>query len=270
MDLTQKHSRRTALKTGLAAAAAATLVVPGAEAQQSRQGNIITEWVPKKPGELRISAICGDDNVIRSGVIGVTRNLPNSTLWWAADTRPVTPEMLNSTDLLITYYSSYIYDEENTKVIIDNITNGRMGWIALHNTPWFTRGSLSDLLGVDCALHREIQPVIVSNLNQNHPITKGIEPTVINLDEQFGLFLRKPDDPGLTILFKSQGVHDKQWTIQGVATQRGKGRTVTFTPGHYNWTYVNEACLEILSRSANWVLNMPITTSQVNYENYIW
>ena len=104
----------------------------------------------------------------------------------------------------------------------------------------------------------------------NHPITKGIEPSVINLDEQFGLFLRKPDDPDVTVLFKSQGVHDKQWTIQGVCAQRGRGRVVTFAPGHYNWTFVNEACQEILWRSANWVLNLPIPPFYGNYDSFIW
>jgi len=266
----QNQSRRTILKTGFLATAASVFPHTGAKAKSVKQGNIITDWEPKKPGEIRVSAICGDDPVIKRGLNAVTLNLPNSIFWWAGDTEPITPEMLNNTDLLFTYYSSYLYSEENSKIIVDNVMSGRMGWIAVHNTPWFTRGILSDLLGVDCALHREIQPVIISHLNETHPITKGIEPTVINLDEQFGLFLRKPDDPDLTVLFKSQGVHDKQWTIQGVATQRGKGRTVTFTPGHYNWTFDNEACAEILWRSVNWVLNRPIPAFYGNYDNYIW
>lgn len=267
MDVTQKHTRRTALKTGLVAATATALAVSEAKAQQSQ---VPSTWEPKKPGEIRISAICGEDNVVKSGLNSVTRNLSNANFWWADNYSPITREMLNDTDLLITYYSTYLYTEENAKIIIDNVTSGRMGWIALHNTPWFTKGNLSDLLGVDCALHREIQPVIISNLNQNHPITKGIEPHVINLDEQFGLFLRKPNDPDVTVLFKSQGVHDKQWTIQGVCAQRGKGRVVSFAPGHYNWTFKNEACQEILWRSANWVLNLPIPTFYGNYDNFIW
>lgn len=267
MDLSQKHSRRTVLKTGLVAAVSAALTVPEVKAQELE---VLSAWVPKKPGELRISAICGDDPVIKRGFSSITQNLPNSTFWWANNYEPITPEMLNDTDLLLTYYSGYLYSEENSKIIIDTILNGRMGWIAVHNTPWFTKGNLSDLLGVDCALHREIQPVIICNLNQNHPITKGIEPHVISLDEQFGLFLRKPDDPDLTVLFKSQGVHDKQWTIQGVCAQRGKGRVVTFAPGHYNWTFDNEACQDILWRSVNWVLNLPISPFPGNYDNFIW
>jgi len=266
MDITHKHSRRSALRAGLAAATAA-LATPSAKAGQSQ---IPPEWVPKKPGEIRISAICGEDNVVRSGLVSVTRNLPKAHFWWADNYKPITREMLDDTDLLITYYSSYLYTEENSQTIIDNITNGRMGWIALHNTPWFARGGLSDLLGVDCALHREIQPVIISNLDQNHPITKGIEPHVINLDEQFGLILRKSNDPDVTVLFESQGVHDKQWTIQGVCARRGKGRVVTFAPGHYNWTYDNEACQEMLWRSANWVLNRPIPPFYGNYDKFIW
>ena len=58
MDLSQKHSRRNMLKTGLAAATAAALPTPGAKAQQ--RGGIQEEWTPKKPGTIRISAITGE------------------------------------------------------------------------------------------------------------------------------------------------------------------------------------------------------------------
>ena len=108
MDVTQKHSRRTALKTGLAAAAATALAVPEAKAQPSQ---VPSTWEPKKPGEIRISAICGEDNVVRSGLNSVTRNLPNANFWWADNYSPITREMLNDTDLLITYYSMYLYTE---------------------------------------------------------------------------------------------------------------------------------------------------------------
>ena len=262
----QKYARRTALTSGLAAAAATALAVPAAKAQQLAP----PVWEPKKPGEIRISAICGDDNAIKNGLTTVTKDLPNVNFWWADNRRPITQEMLNDTDLLITYYSMYLYTEENAKIIVDNVTSGRMGWIALHNTPWFTKGILSDLLGVDCALHREIQPVIISNLNQDHPITQGIEPHVINLDEQFGLIVRKPDDPDVSVLFKSQGVHDKQWTIQGVCAQRNKGRVVSFAPGHYAWTFRNKACQEILWRSVHWALNKTIPPFYGNYDGFIW
>ena len=78
MDLTQKHSRRTALKTGLTTAAVTALTGPEVKAQETQ---VPSTWEPKKPGELRISAICGEDNVVRSGLNSVTRNLPNSKFW---------------------------------------------------------------------------------------------------------------------------------------------------------------------------------------------
>ena len=257
------RTRRSVLKAGLTAAAVAAVSVPRAESQEPT-------WKKKQPGELRISAVCGEEYRVRGGIRPIMERLPNAEFWWANNYKPITPDMINDTDLLLTYYSSYLYNEENTAAIIEGITKRGMGWICLHNTPWFTGEKLNTLLGADCILHREIQPVIISHLNQNHPITQGIEPFVINLDEQFGLFLKNPGDPEVEILFRSQGVHDKRRTIQGISVRRGKGRIVTFTPGHYEWTWYNEACQEILWRSAQWVLNLPIEPFYGNYDNFIW
>ena len=135
MDLSQKHSRRKVLKTGLAAAAAAALPTSQAKAQRTEQGQYITEWVPKKPGELRISAITGEGDRERNGLRGVMNHLPNAVFWWANNVRPITPEMLYNTDLLLTFYSGYLYSDENVDIIIDQIESRGMAWILIHNTP---------------------------------------------------------------------------------------------------------------------------------------
>ena len=273
MDISQKHSRRNILKTGLAAAAVATLPISRAKAQRAQRGNILTEWVPKKPGEIRISAFCQDEPQVLSGLRPLT-NIENVTLYWAGNNTIATPEMIRDTDIMATFYSGYLYSDENRPVIIEEITKRGMAWFAIHNSCWQVNylgdKELSDFLGAYAMLHREVQPVTISRLNQNHPITKGIEPFVIPLDEQFGVYLADPKDPDVTVLFSGQGLHDQHWTIQGWAAQRGKGRIVGMLPGHQEWTWREPYYAEMTWRAFYWMLNRPIEPSNRSYDNYVW
>jgi len=270
MDLSQKHSRRKVLKTGLAAAAAAALPTSQAKAQRAEQGQYITEWVPKKPGELRVSLMTGEGDRERNGLRGVMSHLPNAVVWYLNNVRPVTPEMLKSTDILLTFYNGYLYSDENVDIIIDQIENHGMAWILIHNTPWFCGEKLNAFTGAYPMLHREIQPVVICELNQEHPITKGIEPFIIQLDEQFGAYMADPNDPTVTLLFRSEGLHDGHWTIQGWCKECGKGRIVGLTPGHYEWTWYQVQYQEILWRAAQWALHLPMQPFYGNFDNFIW
>jgi type 1 glutamine amidotransferase len=282
MDLTSIHSRRSIIKTGLVAAAAAAASPYKVEAE-------LPLPEPKKPGEIKIVGAMGHDYRLETGIRPIMSRIKNARVWFARYYGPITPEFLIDTDLLITYYAgdsfewspsgladtagtkrSSLYTPENIKAIKDGIINRGMGWIAVHNTPWFVGDELCNLIGADPMLHREIQPVIIRNLNQNHPITKGIEPFIIQLDEQFGLYLRNPKDPDVKVLFKSQGVHDKHITIQGVCSERGKGRIVCLTPGHYEWTWYEVQYRELIWRTAHWALNLPIEPFYEKFEDYIW
>lgn len=264
MNISHKQSRRNILKTGLAAAAAATLPSPEAAALEA------PIWEPKKPGELRITAICGEDPQLRNGLRNVTMRLPNASFWWADNRGPITPEMLHDTDLLLTFYSGYLYTEENVEIIRNDIKNRGMGWICVHNTPWFAGGKLNAFMGAYPMLHREIQPVVICNLNQDHPITRGIEPFIIQLDEQFGAYLSDPNDPEFTLLFKSQGLHDGHTTIQGWCVERGKGRIVGMTPAHYEWAWYQIQYQELMWRAAQWVLHLPMQPFYGNFDEFIW
>ena len=278
MDLSKKHTRRNILKTGLAAAATATLPVSKAKAQQVQKaqqyevGEYVTKWVPKKPGELRITAVCENDPTLLRGLLPLSR-IKNAFFWWAGDNRDITPQMIRDTDLLLTFYSSWFTQPEETRaLIINEITKRGMGFMPVHNsfyefTPY---KELGDLVGAYAIMHREIQPITISKLNQNHPITKDIEPFIIPLDEQFGMYLVDPKDPDVTVLFHSQGLHDLHWTIQGIAAQRGKGRIVTMTPGHFDQTWGQPCYQEIMWRAAHWALNLPIEPFYGNLNNNIW
>jgi len=264
MDAPRTSSRRNILKSGLAAAAAAAIPVSNGQAQQQAPPK------PKKPGSTRISAICGEDYRVRGGLAPIMQRLPNADFWWANDYRPITPEILNDTDLLLTYYSGYMYTPENIKTIKDGVSNRGMGWICIHNTPWFTGDELNEFIGAYAMLHHQIQPVVIAKLHPMHPITKGMEPFIIQLDEQFGAYLANPKDPDLTVLFWSHGLHDDRWTIQGWCVQRGKGRIVGLTPGHYEWTWYEDEYQELMWRAAQWALNLPIQPFYGNYDNVIW
>ncbi|MDP2982941.1 MAG: ThuA domain-containing protein [Candidatus Latescibacter sp.] len=265
-SILQKHSRRNVLQTGLAATVAA-LSSSNLHSQQSPR---LSTWEPKKPGEISITALCENDPTLETGLRPIMTRVKNARFWWAGNYRPITPDMINDTDLLITYYSGFIYTDKNVAAIIDGITNRGMGWLAIHNTCWFAGDKLNSLMGAYSMLHREIQPVIIHNLNQDHPITQGIEPFVIQLDEQFGVYMADPRDPDVTLLFRSHGVHDDHRTIQGWCAQRGKGRIVGMTPGHYSWTWSEPPYSEMLWRAAHWALNLPIKPFYGSYENFIW
>lgn len=270
MDFTQKHSRRNIIKTGLAAAATAALPVSKAKAQYGQQEKVITEWVPKKPGEIRISAFCQDTPHVLSALLPWT-NIENVTLYWA-ETSIATPEMIRDTDIMATFYSGYLYNDENRPVIIEEITKRGMAWFVIHNSCWAINRykELGDLMGAFPMLHTGIQPITISCLNQEHPITKDIEPFVIELDEQFGVYLADPKDPDVTVLFTGIGLHDLHRTIQGWATQRGKGRIVGMVPGHTNLTWGEPYYAEMTQRAFYWMLNRPIEPSNRSYDNYIW
>ena len=55
------------------------------------------------------------------------------------------------------------------------------------------------------AVSQEIQPVIVRDLNREHPVTQGIDTFFINLDEQFDAIIKNPDTT--TVLFRLNEYH---------------------------------------------------------------
>ena len=131
-----------------------------------------------------------------------------------------------------------------------------MGWIAAHCTIANERRRLQDFMGLVPLLHQEVQPVAIQDLNQEHPITRGIEPFFINLEEQFAMELTEPSIT--TVLFRSLAIHDKRTTVSGWCLERGKGRVVGLLPGHYQWPYRLTSYQEIVWRAAYWAMRRDI------------
>ena len=268
MDTLKKSSRRKALKTGLASIAAAAVTTPDANAAL------------KAKGETKIVAVMGDYWHPAASQERHVRQIFSSQKDWkiyfVMASSYLTPEFLSDTDLLITarYGGSddpawtpepvvvsrpdgdRIWTDEQAKSIFDNVRNRGMAWMACHCTLFSGRKDIEDFIGIEPILHQEIQPVIVQEINQNHPITKGIDKFFFNLDEQFDAYIKNPSET--TVLFRTLAVHDKRNSLGGWCLERGKGRIVGLLPGHYQWTYREPEYQEIFWRSAHWAMRRDI------------
>ncbi|MCE5251461.1 ThuA domain-containing protein [bacterium] len=270
MNSGKQPSRRTVLKTGIAsiAASAAAVTVSSAE-------------VPKKaPGETKVVAVMGDywhpaasqERHVRQ----IFASLKGWKIYFVLASRYLTPELLGDADLLITARygggddpawtpdpvvvsrpaGDTIWTEDQARAIFNNVKNRGMGWMAVHCTLFSGRTDVEDFIGIEPVLHQEIQPVIVRELNPDHPVTRDIKPFFFNLDEQFDAIIKDPSST--TGLFRTLAVHDKRNALGGWCLERGKGRVIGLLPGHYQWTYRVPEYQHIFFRAAHWALNRDI------------
>ena len=270
MAKVKKSSRRNALKTGMAAIAAAAVKAPEAKAALK----------PKAEGETKVVAVMGDYWHPAASQERHVRQIFSShkdwKIYFVLASRYLTAELLSDTDLLITarYGGSddpawspepivetrprgdRIWTDEHVEAIFDNVTNRGMGWMAVHCTLFSGRTDVEDFIGIEPILHQEIQPVIVKDLNREHPITEGIDTFFFNLDEQFDAIIKEPERT--TVLFRSLAVHDKRDALGGWCLERGKGRVVGLLPGHYQWTYRVPEYQKIFWRAAHWAMKRDI------------
>ena len=103
-------------------------------------------------------------------------------------------------------------------------------------------------------MHPPIEPVLYKNLNQEHPITKGLDSWVED-DEQFFARLKNPNH---TVLFTSEGTVDHRETTAGWCFEYGTGRIVTMLPGHTEFVWNHPVWQQLILRSCMWQLRMPI------------
>lgn len=269
MGKVKKHSRRNVLKTGIASLATAAVSAPQAH------GAIR----PKAPGETKVVAIMGHD-AMHNGVayeVYIRSILSSKKNWrviFCRSNKYFTPELISDADVLMTklFGGPYVdqiegiaekrepgkplWNDELVEAVVDNVTKRGMGWMALHNSIWFGRTEFEKLTGTRPILHQEIQPLILKDFNQNHPITRGMDDFLINIDEQFNVEITDPSDT--TILFRTLAVHDKNYAVGGWCVERGNGRVVGLLPGHEHWCYRTREYQEIFWRAVHWVMNRDI------------
>ena len=148
MNNKKNISRRSVFKTGIAAAATATIASPKAYAAQ----------FAKRPGETKVVCVMGDywhPAVAQETHVRQIFSSENSyKVYFVLASRYLTPELLSDADLFISarYGGSdslgwtpepvvverpradRIWTDEQCDAIFDNVTNRGMGWIAAHCT----------------------------------------------------------------------------------------------------------------------------------------
>ena len=116
--------------------------------------------------------------------------------------------------------------------------------------------TILDLLGVEKPImHGPVVPAHVFDLNQDHPITKGIEPFDIGIDEVFDAVMKTGEH---TQLFRTRQEEPKRNAIGGWCRDEGKGRVVALLPGHTTGPYGKDQFLELMWRSAHWAMKRDI------------
>jgi type 1 glutamine amidotransferase len=272
LSSTHKTTRRTAIKTGLAAAATSALAV--SESEAALLGNV----KPKAPGETRVVFLGGDTLHNFQAQEPALRNIMTRAGWKfysAHDARYITPDLLSDTDLLIIQRwngsqqgwvpgpiaeeagspDGYMSDELEA-AIVDNVTNRGMGFMSLHCTIWaMARKKFTELLGIRAIIHGPLQPVHIHNLNQSHPITQGMMDFDLALDENFGVeLINKNAVP----LYETTGWLDKRHDVGGWCIEQGKGRVVGYLAGHTYFAYEDPSYLPLYSRGAYWAMKKDI------------
>ncbi len=272
MSETRTPSRRAMLKARLITAAAAA--VP------TRKARAVTpeELIPKAPGETRVVFLGGDvlhnfiaqESSLRSTIEGA-----GWKFYATHDARFVTPALLETTDLLIIqrwfgqlpgWIPGPMYEkaapldgfmsDELENAIVENVRDRGMGYMSLHCAIWaHGRRKYLDLIGVNPIIHGPIQPLHIHNLNQNHPITRGMKPFDLALDENFGAELANKNT---VPLYESTGWVDKRHDYGGWCIEQGKGRVVGLLGGHTYFAYQDPCYIPLHRRGAYWALKKDV------------
>ncbi len=266
MNKSKKLSRRNMLKTGIVSLAGASVTTNPFAA-------------PKQPGETRVIFLIGDywhNPVMQEHhwrrVLGPT----NWRMMFAQSSGFVTPDVLKLADLFVVCRyagpdslgwapdrmiedrpsgAPFMTDEQEN-AIIENVNRG-MGLLSIHCSIWNPkREKFLGLLGTEKSImHTKVQPAHIHNLNQNHPITKGLEPFDTGDDEIFNAELK----PGMSeLLFNTSGEEQKIDANGGWCREEGKGRVVALLPGHIPGPYMKGSYRKIMWRSAHWAMKKDI------------
>lgn len=243
-----------------------------------------TMLAQKPPGETRVLFLLGD--YYHNGAMQeyAWRTVLKSTGWrlmFAQAPSFITPDAMAAADLyvLCRYATStqktnislgfspdkivekrpepdVFMTPEHEAMIVKNVRRG-MGLLAVHCAVWNPESrQYLDLLGVEKpVMHGPVVTAQIFELNAEHPITKGIRPFSVGIDEVFDAVMK----PGQhTQLFRAQQEEPKRNAIGGWCREEGSGRVVALLPGHNTGPYGSRQFLDIMWRSAHWALKREI------------
>ncbi len=157
--------------------------------------------------------------------------------------------------------------DEQQDALVDNVNNRGMGLISVHCSIWNPeRAKWLELIGAEKPyMHTKVQPTLLHQLNQNHPITAGIEEFNFGDDEIFSADLI----PGKSeVLFNLKGEEQPIDKPGGWCRETGKGRVVALLPGHIPSPYMKAGYKEIMWRSAHWAMKKDIPAADHIADSY--
>jgi len=138
---------------------------------------------------------------------------------------------------------------EHEGMLVANVRRG-MGLVAVHCAIWNPDNRrYLDLLGVEKpVMHGPVVAAHVFDLHPEHPITRGIQPFDLGIDEVFDAVM-KPGES--TQLFRTSQEAPKRNAIGGWCREEGSGRVVALLPGHSTGPYGSRQFLDMMWRSAH-------------------
>jgi hypothetical protein len=268
MNIGKGTSRRAAVKSALAALAGAS-------------GALLAQ---KKPGEMRVLFLLGD--YYHNGAMQeyAWRKVLQPTGWrlmFAQAPSFITADVMAAADLyvLCRYATStqatnislgwsadkivekraepeVFMTPEHEAMIVRNVRRG-MGLVASHCAVWNPESrQYLDLLGVEKpVMHGPVVAARIFDLNPEHPITKGLQPFGVGIDEVFDAVMK----PGQSVqLFRASQEQPKRDAISGWCREEGSGRVVALLPGHSTGPYGSRLFLSLMWRSAHWAVKREV------------
>lgn len=165
-------------------------------------------------------------------------------------------DLENASDFTAAKPQSWITEEQGAAVK-EFVMEGH-GFYSLHNNSHVSLSSKNyrDVMGGAYIGHPPLRPFRVRVVNNEHPITRGIDPFVVN-DEQH--YVKYDKDPK-HILLESENVDGLGYenlgtkSVAGWAYDYGKGRVVFTAVGHTNHAMWNPSYLQLQKQAVDWLL----------------
>lgn len=179
---------------------------------------------------------------------GAPRVTAVSTLEWPTD------EQFATADVVMLYqHPKCLSDAAHVRQLAEFLGRGG-GLVLSHYVLWNASPALVDLLGLTKGNDSKYKHKVVTLAlpEPRHPIMLGLPDTITIADECF--WNLQGDRSAVTPLATSAEVVDDKVSAEPViwAYERGRGRVVASTLGHFDWTFDDPFFRTILLRSLAW------------------
>jgi type 1 glutamine amidotransferase len=171
-----------------------------------------------------------------------------STLEWP------TEEQFAQVDVIVLYQHPKCWSDARHLKQIEAFLNRGGGLVLSHYVLWHASAALADLLGLAKGKDSQYKHKVVTLklLEPRHPIMHGLPDTFTLAEECF--WNLQGDRSKVTALATSDEVVGEKVSAEPViwAYERGKGRVVVSTLGHFDWTFDDPFFRTILLRGIAW------------------